>query len=51
MAEFWSMGGYAAFVWPAYGVSLLVLAAVAIWTLSADRRVRRQLGDNGGRRP
>ena len=30
MNEFFAMGGYAAYVWPAYGVSIVALIAVAI---------------------
>ncbi len=30
MTEFFAMGGYAAFVWPALGVSALVMAALYI---------------------
>ncbi len=30
MIEFFSMGGYAAFVWPALGTSALVMAALYI---------------------
>ena len=30
MTEFFSMGGYAAFVWPALGLSALVMAALYI---------------------
>ena len=30
MAEFFTMGGYAAFVWPALGLSALVMAALYI---------------------
>src|SRR5580704_18063173 len=33
--SFWAMGGYAAFIWPAYGVSALGLALAVIWTLKA----------------
>lgn len=29
MTEFLAMGGYAAFVWPSYGLTALVLAALA----------------------
>jgi len=43
MSEFLAMGGYAAFVWPAYGVSLIVLGAAVAWTLATSRRVRRRL--------
>jgi heme exporter protein CcmD len=31
---FWSMGGYARFVWPCYGLSVAVLA----WNLWSARR-------------
>ena len=31
---FWSMGGYARFVWPCFGIALAVLA----WNLWAARR-------------
>jgi len=36
MDDFWAMGGHGVFVWPAYGVGLGVLAALAgvgIWRL------------------
>ncbi|WP_159712502.1 heme exporter protein CcmD, partial [Geminicoccus flavidas] len=32
MAEFLAMGGYAAYVWPAFGFTILVLAG--LWVLS-----------------
>jgi heme exporter protein D len=38
-----NMGGYAAFVWPAYGVSVLLLGAAAAWTWRAYRRALAQL--------
>ena len=31
--SFWDMGGYAAFIWPAYAVSALGLAGAVVWTL------------------
>ena len=34
---FWAMGGYALYVWGAYGVTLAVLA-VEIWLLRIRRR-------------
>lgn len=37
------MGKYAAFVWPAWGISALVLAAVAARTLLAARRWSAEL--------
>lgn len=41
--NFFDMGGYAAFVWPAYGISLVVLCALVAGTLIRRRRVLRQL--------
>ncbi len=50
MGEFLQMGGYAAFVWPAYGISLAVLGVVTVWTIVAERKLRRQLDAIEGRR-
>ena len=33
--SFWQMGGYATFIWPAYGVSALGLLGAVIWTLKS----------------
>jgi heme exporter protein D len=38
-----NMGGYAAFVWPAYGVSIVMLGAAIAWTWRAYRRALAQL--------
>ena len=43
MSNFWAMGGYAAYVWPAYGVSFVALAATAWWVVSAYRRTKALL--------
>lgn len=43
MAAFFAMGGYAAFVWPSYGVSAAALVAAVVLTLSAYRRARSAL--------
>jgi len=43
IAAFFAMGGYAAFVWPAYGAAALVLSALLVWTLGAYRRHQREL--------
>jgi heme exporter protein D len=40
--EFISMGGYAAYVWPAYGLALFVLIANAV---QPGRHLRRKLAD------
>ena len=43
MDAFFAMGKYAAYVWPAYGVSMLGLGLAAILTLSAYVRAKRKL--------
>ncbi len=39
-SEFWAMGGYGAFVWGAYGVTVAVLA-VEVWLVRRRRRLAR----------
>jgi len=41
MSEYLAMGGYAAFVWPAYGLTVLVLAALAGVSWRARTAARR----------
>jgi heme exporter protein D len=38
----WDAGKYAAYLWPAYGISLIVLGGVVIESLAAARRWRRR---------
>ena len=40
--EFLTMGGYAAYVWPAYGIAALVVVFNAI---SPVRRLKRRVAD------
>ena len=42
-AHFWSMGGYAAYVWSAYAVALAVLLWNAWVPWGRQRRLRRLL--------
>lgn len=42
-AAFFDMGGYAAFVWPAYGISFLVLTILVAATIIRRRRILAQL--------
>ena len=42
MKEFLAMGGYAVYVWAAYGMTVVVIALNA-W--AAQRRLRRTLGE------
>lgn len=43
MNEFLAMGGYAAYVWPAYAIFLVVLLADALAPVLRRRRVLREL--------
>lgn len=47
MSEFLAMGGYGAYVWSAYAVTLVVLA----WDATAPGRRRRALRRHRPRRP
>jgi heme exporter protein CcmD len=46
--SFWAMGGYAAFVWPAYAVSALGLSVAVVWTLSAYAAAKKKLQELEG---
>jgi heme exporter protein CcmD len=41
--SFWDMGGYAAFVWPAYGASGLGVFVAVVWTLYTYRAAKARL--------
>jgi heme exporter protein D len=43
IAPYLAMGGYAVFVWPAYGVALAVLGGLALWSWRRHRRAARVL--------
>ncbi len=43
MADFLSMGGYAAFIWPAYGVAALVLIALVFTSLRMARAAETEV--------
>lgn len=43
MSDFFAMGGYAAYVWPAYAVSALVLSGLALAVWRRGRTLRRRL--------
>ena len=54
MTEFMNMGGYAAYIWPAYGVAAIVLIwiAVASWrSVAANQKVLADLEPRVPRRP
>lgn len=50
IAEFFRMGGYAQFVWPAYGVTALVMAALAWRSWRALRGNEAKLDELQGER-
>jgi heme exporter protein D len=43
MSEFFSMGGYGAYVWPAYAAFFVILGAEALLPLMKRRRVLTEL--------
>lgn len=45
MAEFFHMGGYAPYVWSAYGAFAVIVGGLAVASLRADARARRELKD------
>lgn len=42
IAEWFDMGGYAGYVWPAYAVALLALAGLAAWSIAGARALEQQ---------
>ena len=47
---FWAMGGYAAFVWPAYAVTVIALVALLLGALRGLRQAERELASLEGSR-
>ena len=43
MTGFFAMGGYAAFIWPAYGISAVALAGMIWQCFAAWRAARKRL--------
>ena len=43
MSEFFNMGGYAAYVWPSYGLAFVVLVLNLVAPVYCMRRVKRIL--------
>ena len=41
LGQFLAMGGYARFVWPAYGLAVLILGGIALQSYRAWRRQQR----------
>lgn len=55
LGTFFAMGGYGAYVWPAYGLTAATFVGILAWslrTLRARRRLERELAALGqARRP
>jgi heme exporter protein D len=52
-SNFLAMGGYGAYVWPAYGLTAIAFAGVVVWTfatLKARRREEQTLSATGRQR-
>jgi heme exporter protein D len=49
MDGFLAMGGYAAYVWPSYGIAALLLAVLLAASLSALKSREAELAALGGR--
>jgi heme exporter protein D len=43
MTGFFAMGGYAAFIWPAYGISAVALTGMIWQCIAAWRAARKRL--------
>ena len=43
MSAFFAMGGYGAYIWPAYGVTALLLGAAIVMTGRAYAKAKAQL--------
>jgi len=50
IATFLAMGGYAAYVWPAFAVAAIIMAGLAANTLRTLRRRERELAEIEGTR-
>ncbi len=47
MTHFFAMGGYAAFVWPAYAITFVAIAAAIFLTLGAYARAKSAVAELG----
>ena len=43
IADFLAMGGYAVYVWPAFGIAAVLMGGLAVVTLAQHRAARREL--------
>lgn len=43
MNDFLTQGGFAAYVWPAYGISALALILLGLWAVDGYRKAKAKL--------
>lgn len=43
--DFWQMGGYALYIWPAYGVSLAALLAMGFFSFRKMKALEKHLAE------
>lgn len=48
MTEFLHQGGFAFYVWSAYGISVLTLGLLVIWTVASYRKAKDKVARLGG---
>jgi len=46
LADYFAMGGYAAFIWPSYGAAILLLAVLFILSARRLQSAERALDDD-----
>ncbi len=51
MTSFFAMGGYAAFIWPAYGISAVALGCMIWQCIAAWRAAKKRLEELERERP
>ncbi len=51
LQDFFAMGGYGAYVWPAFGISALVLGWLLVSSLRRLRGLERALAEQGIAQP
>ena len=49
MSQFFAMGGYAAYVWPAYGATVLVLGGLSYAIWRRGRALQKRLAEQEAR--
>ncbi|MFD2265546.1 heme exporter protein CcmD [Lacibacterium aquatile] len=51
MSAFFAMGGYAAFVWPTYGLAAALIVGLIVWTHRRHARAVKAVAELDARRP